>query len=84
VGTTSWSTTRDCTCCEGEGTPVLLLHGNPTWSYLWRDTIEPLVQAGHRVLVPDQRGFGGSQPMGSPYDDLLEVRVADLTWAGEP
>lgn len=63
---------------EGEGTPVLLLLGNPTWSYLWRDTIEPLVLAGHRVLVPDQRGFGGSQPMGSPYDDMLEVRVADL------
>lgn len=63
---------------EGEGPPVLLLHGNPTWSYLWRDTIEPLVRAGHRVIVPDQRGFGGSRPMGSPYDDALEVRVADL------
>ncbi len=63
---------------EGEGSPVLLLHGNPTWSFLWRDAIEPLVRAGHRVLVPDQRGFGGSQPMGSPYDDPLEVRVADL------
>jgi len=63
---------------EGEGTPVVLLHGNPTWSYLWRDVIEPLTQAGHRVLVPDLRGFGRSQPMGSPYDDLLEVRVADL------
>jgi pimeloyl-ACP methyl ester carboxylesterase len=63
---------------EGEGAPVLLLHGNPTWSFLWRDAIEPLVRAGHRVLVPDQRGFGGSKPMGSPHDDLLEVRVADL------
>ncbi|WP_219418573.1 alpha/beta fold hydrolase [Pseudonocardia nigra] len=63
---------------EGEGSPVLLLHGNPTWSYLWRDAIEPLVRAGHRVLVPDQRGFGSSMPMGSPHDDLLEVRVADL------
>ncbi|SDX74546.1 haloalkane dehalogenase [Modestobacter sp. DSM 44400] len=63
---------------EGEGPPVLLLHGNPTWSYLWRDAIEPLVRAGHRVLVPDQRGFGHSMPMGSPHDDLLEVRVADL------
>ncbi len=63
---------------EGEGPPVLLLHGNPTWSYLWRDAIEPLVRAGYRVLVPDQRGFGHSMPMGSPHDDLLEVRAADL------
>lgn len=63
---------------EGEGTPVLLLHGNPTWSFLWREAVEPLVRAGHRVLVPDQRGFGGSLPAGSPYDDLLEVHVADL------
>ncbi len=63
---------------EGEGSAVLLLHGNPTWSYLWRDTVGPLVAAGHRVIVPDLRGFGGSQPVGSPYDDLLEVRVADL------
>lgn len=63
---------------EGEGKPVLLLHGNPTWSYLWRDAIDPLLRAGYRVLVPDQRGFGRSQPMGSPYDQALEVRVADL------
>lgn len=63
---------------EGEGPPVLLLHGNPTWSYLWRDAIEPLLGAGYRVLVPDQRGFGRSGPVGSPHDDLIEVRVADL------
>ncbi len=63
---------------EGEGEAVLLLHGNPTWSYLWRETVQPLRAAGYRVIVPDQRGFGGSKPLGSPYDDPLEVRVADL------
>lgn len=63
---------------EGEGEAVLLLHGNPTWSYLWRETVPPLLEAGYRVIVPDQRGFGGSAPMGSPYDDPIEVRVADL------
>ena len=45
-----------------EGPPdapaVLLLHGNPTWGYLWRDTIPPLLTAGYRVIVPDQIGFG--------------------------
>ncbi len=63
---------------EGEGEAVLLLHGNPTWSYLWRETVQPLRAAGYRVIVPDQRGFGGSKPFGSPYDDPIEVRVADL------
>jgi len=31
---------------EGEGEAVLLLHGNPTWSYLWRETVPPLLEAG--------------------------------------
>ena len=33
--------------------PVLLLHGNPTWGYLWRDTMPPLLAAGYRAR-PDQ------------------------------
>lgn len=63
---------------EGTGSPVLLLHGNPTWSFLWRDAVAPLLRAGHRVIVPDLRGFGRSKPFGSPHDDVLEVRIADL------
>ena len=35
---------------EGEGEPILLLHGNPTWGYLWRKVIAPLIGAGHRVI----------------------------------
>jgi haloalkane dehalogenase len=42
------------------GRPVILLHGNPTWGYLYRNFIGPLVQAGHRVIVPDHLGFGRS------------------------
>ena len=37
---------------EGEGDPVLLLHGNPTWGFLYRDVIGPLVQSRRRVVVP--------------------------------
>lgn len=40
--------------------PVLLLHGEPTWSYLYRHMIPVLVEAGHRVVVPDLIGFGKS------------------------
>jgi haloalkane dehalogenase len=42
-------------------TPVLLLHGNPTWGFLWRDVVPPLLTAGYRVVVPDQIGFGLSE-----------------------
>ena len=46
---------------EGDGDPVLLLHGNPTWGFLYRDVIGPLVQSGRRVIVPDMIGFGLSE-----------------------
>jgi haloalkane dehalogenase len=40
--------------------PVLLLHGEPSWSYLYRKMIPPLVAAGHRCIAPDLVGFGRS------------------------
>ncbi|MEZ0578164.1 haloalkane dehalogenase [Nocardioides sp. MH1] len=43
-----------------EGRVVVLLHGEPSWSYLYRTMIPPLVDAGHRVLAPDLIGFGRS------------------------
>ena len=43
-----------------DGAPVMLLHGEPTWSYLYRKMIPGLVAAGHRVIAPDQIGFGRS------------------------
>lgn len=47
-----------------DGQVVVLLHGEPTWSYLYRTMIPPLVEAGHRVLAPDLIGFGRSdQPV---------------------
>lgn len=40
--------------------PVLMLHGEPTWSYLYRKMIPVCVEAGHRVIAPDLIGFGRS------------------------
>jgi haloalkane dehalogenase len=42
------------------GKPVVLLHGNPTWGFLYRNFIPPLVDAGYRTIVPDHLGFGRS------------------------
>ena len=44
----------------GEGEPVLLLHGFPDSSSLWRHQVEALVGAGYRAIAPDLRGFGDS------------------------
>jgi len=45
---------------EGQGPPVLLLHGEPTWSFLYRKLIPPLAAAGRRCIAPDYFGFGRS------------------------
>ena len=45
---------------EGEGSPVVFFHGEPTWSYLWRKVIPPVRDAGHRCIAPDYAGFGRS------------------------
>lgn len=50
----------------GEGPPVLLQHGEPTWGYLWRKVMLPLLDAGYRCIVPDLPGFGRSD---KPVDD---------------
>jgi len=43
-----------------DAAPVLLMHGEPTWSYLYRHVIPGLVDAGHRVIAPDLVGMGRS------------------------
>jgi haloalkane dehalogenase len=40
--------------------PVVFFHGEPTWSYLWRKVIPPVLEAGHRCIAPDYPGFGRS------------------------
>jgi haloalkane dehalogenase len=45
---------------EGEGAPVWFMHGEPTYSYLWRKVIPPVRDAGFRCIAPDLAGFGHS------------------------
>jgi len=45
---------------EGEGPPVVFFHGEPTWSYLWRKVMPPVMDAGFRCIAPDMAGFGRS------------------------
>ncbi len=45
---------------EPDAPVVLLMHGEPTWSFLWRKVIPPLVAAGYRCIAPDLPGFGRS------------------------
>ncbi len=52
----------------GDAAPVLLLHGEPSWSYLYRKMIPPIAAAGHRVIAPDLVGFGKSDKPVSPSD----------------
>ena len=83
---------------EGSGTPVLLLHGEPTWSFLYRKLIPPLARVA-RVVAPDYFGFGRSdKPVAHDwytYDrqyasierfveelDLRELTVVVHDWGG--
>src|SRR5690242_20512474 len=66
---------------EGDGQPVVFLHGEPTWSFLWRKVIPPVRDAGFRCVAPDLAGFGRSdKPMDLgwySYDRHVEL-VAGL------
>lgn len=62
---------------EGEGEPVLMLHGDPTWGYLWRSFI-PSLSAERRVIVPDHMGMGKSDTPSEPYPYLLRHHIANL------
>src|SRR5713101_386607 len=62
------------TVVEGKGPLVILLHGFPQCWYLWRHQIDPLVEAGFQVAVPDQRGYGGSdRPESIEAYNILEL-----------
>lgn len=72
------------TVVEGDGPLVVLLHGWPQTWYLWRHQIDPLVEAGYRVAVPNQRGYGrssrpndiGAYSMPTLVDDIVGLAEA--------
>lgn len=55
--------------------PILLMHGEPSWSYLYRNMIPPLVAAGHRVIAPDLIGFGKSDKPAKRSDHSYQFHV---------
>lgn len=62
---------------EGEGRPVLLMHGNPTWSYLWRKVIARL-RGRFRLVAPDLLGLGLSDKPARPGDHTVELHVRTM------
>jgi len=63
---------------EGTGDPVIMLHGNPTWSFYYRSLIKKL-SPGYRIIVPDHIGCGLSdKPDQKRYDYKLKSRVDNL------
>ncbi len=58
-----------------DGDPVLLLHGEPTWSYLFRTMIPVLTAAGHRVIAPDMIGFGRSDKLANREDYSYQAHI---------
>ncbi|MFZ5478531.1 MAG: alpha/beta fold hydrolase [Myxococcota bacterium] len=82
---------------EGEGSPVLCVHGNPTWSFMWREVVLAL-RGSHRVVAPDHVGCGLSEkPPGWTYRlrdhidnlerlvlhlDLRDVTLVVHDWGG--
>ncbi len=82
---------------EGGGEPIVMLHGNPTWGYLYRNFI-PTLSESNRCVVPDHMGFGKSdKPLDRPYTlarhienfsalmldlDLRDVTLVMQDWGG--
>jgi haloalkane dehalogenase len=62
-----------------EAAPVLLMHGEPSWCYLYRKMIPILVAAGHRVIAPDLIGFGRSDKLAAREDYSYQFHVDTMT-----
>lgn len=58
-----------------DAAPILLMHGEPSWSFLYRKFVAPLAAAGHRVVAPDLIGFGKSDKPADRDDYTYERHV---------
>jgi pimeloyl-ACP methyl ester carboxylesterase len=63
---------------EGEGSPVLLIHGFPDSHRLWRHQVAALTAAGRRVIAPDLRGLGDSEKPADVADYGIRHSIADM------
>jgi haloalkane dehalogenase len=59
--------------------PIVMLHGNPTWSYLYRNFVPPLLEAGYRCIVPDHMGYGKSEKTIDRGEYLLKKKIEYFT-----
>ncbi len=65
---------------EGQGEPLLSIHGNPTWSFFFRSLVHGF-STDYRVIVPDHMGCGLSdKPDTSQYAFSLQSRISDLSY----
>ncbi len=71
---------RPSHAARASGETVLLLHGNPSWSYQYRNVIPQLVAAGHRCVAPDLVGFGRSD---KPVDRFVHTYAGQVEWLRE-
>lgn len=62
---------------EGNGEPIVLVHGDPTWGYLYRKFV-PILSSYRRCIVPDHMGMGKSGTPQEPYPYRLRHHVANL------
>ena len=62
----------------GSGKPIVLCHGWPEHAFSWRHQIQPLVDAGYHVIVPNQRGYGRSTKPDDVTDYAIEHLCGDL------
>jgi pimeloyl-ACP methyl ester carboxylesterase len=62
---------------EGNGEPIVLVHGDPSWSYLYRNFI-PALSQHHRCIVPDHMGMGKSGVPQKPHPYRLQHHIANL------
>lgn len=81
-----WDGIRLARIDEGHGHPIVLFHGEPTWSFLYRKVMPPLLEAGHRCVAPDLPGFGRSDKPTDfdwySYDNHTAAMVALLDELG--
>lgn len=63
---------------HGAGSPILLLHGFPDSARMWRNQIPALVEAGHRVIAPDLRGFGDTEKPQKASAYAMRLVLSDL------